>query len=368
LSVHVRLIGRLGNHMFQYAVGRLLSRHLGYQFACEESGHDIFEMWRGLNVGRPASLTKLRSWFPNARLIIPGKSYEAPIESYEIDKNPKWDGHVIDFPSIISDTRPRQIKLCGYFQRMEYILDHKDEVKQWYTIAPTITPFEVHPRDVIVSFRRDADFGIKGWTLPFAYYESALRALSSIDTTYVVGTGVDDQVRAHFRPYKPVFYDGDPIEQFAFMLRFRRIILSNSTFAWWAGFLSQAEEIYAPRSIGGAMYAFSGYGSVDLHMREQRYKEVNVETSQKFTLLRVNPGFLARSGSALPNSSLKHLKPHNELEVEHEAVWQWLRTQAEPFGLDDLKRVYGASDIYEFAKRLISLRIVVLEPTYYYDR
>ena len=43
----------------------------------------------------------------------------------------------------------------------------------------------------------------------------------------------------------------DPLKTMAFVRRFGRIAISESTFSWWASYLSEAEEIYFPISVSG---------------------------------------------------------------------------------------------------------------------
>jgi hypothetical protein len=118
-----------------------------------------------------------------------------------------------------------------------------------------------------------------------ANYEQVLSSLRNVRRVFVCGTGVDDQARRLLSKYKPIYYDGAPIEHFFFMTRFNRIVLSNSTFAWWAAFLSDAEELYAPRAPGVNAFGFTGYKDVDLHMREPRYHEVGDTSIAKFGFL-----------------------------------------------------------------------------------
>jgi hypothetical protein len=76
--------------------------------------------------------------------------------------------------------------------------------------------------------------------------------------------------------FETVVFDGTPLDQFILMRQAPRLILSNSPTAWWAGFLSDASEVYGPRSLVGDGYAFEGFGSVDLHPRDERYHGIDV--------------------------------------------------------------------------------------------
>ena len=59
------------------------------------------------------------------------------------------------------------------------------------------------------------------------------------------------------------------IGDFAFMASFNKIIISYSTYAWWAAYLSDATEIYAPYS----KVVKTHYGKVN----ESRYTYIATE-------------------------------------------------------------------------------------------
>jgi hypothetical protein len=96
----------------------------------------------------------------------------------------------------------------------------------------------------------------------------------------VCGVGIDDEIRRHLLPYDPIYLCGSAAEHFAWIQQFRRIVLSNSSFAWWAAFLSDAEEIYGPKTLDGSGYAFGGFGDVDLEIQEARYKAIGCKPEQ----------------------------------------------------------------------------------------
>lgn len=43
------------------------------------------------------------------------------------------------------------------------------------------------------------------------------------------------------------------IEDFKFIMSFNKIVVAQSTFSWWAAFLSDAQEIFAPLPEKGIM-------------------------------------------------------------------------------------------------------------------
>src|SRR6202035_4088230 len=98
------------------------------------------------------------------------------------------------------------------------------------------------------------------------YYRKVLLEMSGVGQVFVCGTCIDGSVRSALEEFSPIYYDGPPFFQFIFMQKFNRMILSNSTFAWCSAFLSDAREIYGPRSVGGVAFGFRGFGSVDLHL------------------------------------------------------------------------------------------------------
>jgi len=283
------MMGRLGNDLFQYAMGRILAEQLDFALDCRQEptppGRRI--AGRALDVGAQAALGDLTRFFPGAPLHMPGRRAGSPVQSFEWMPGVKWNGQTIDLPAVLQDQRRRQIRLRGWFQRYEYYAPHRHSIRQWFRMPSIRVPWRLRPADVLVNIRRGADYGLNNWTMPLSYYEDALTSFPSLGQVYVCGTCIDDNVRAHLAKFRPIYYDADAMHHFRFIQRFDRIVLSNSTFAWWAAFLSDASAIIAPRASHA--YAFTGFGDVDLHMRESRYREIAFTESVPFELLKRNP-------------------------------------------------------------------------------
>jgi hypothetical protein len=272
MSVRVKFIGRLGNNLFQYAVGRIVAQHHGLALDCRQSRHAIH-----ISVP-PPTLENLAFHFPNAPLRMPGLCVDAPVESHEVTPDGPWNGQSLDLQSILADKTPRQIRLAGYFQRFEYFAPYSAEIRQWFCFKHVTVPVKIRANDILVNIRRGSDWGSLGWVLSSSYYDRVLSGLPNPGRFFVCGIGIDDEVRERLKKYRPAYFSGTPMEEFAFITLFNRIVLSNSTFAWWAAFLSHATEIYAPRSASEDSYSYTGYQDVDLHMQHPRYREI--ETSE----------------------------------------------------------------------------------------
>jgi hypothetical protein len=288
MSVHVSLHGRLGNNLFQYVVGRLIAEHHGFALHCVSTPQAPQNSAHRLRLRGPATFQELNDFFPGAPLHLPGTDVSSPVESYELSSASDWNGQRLAVAAILANSRPRQIRLNGYFQDLHQLAPYAQCVRSWLKPAAVHTPHHVTPADVVVNVRWGLDFGLLGWILPLSYYHNALERIGHAGRLYVCGTGLDRELMASFARYDPVSFHGTPIEHFTFLQRFSKIVLSNSTFAWWAAYLSAASEIYAPHSVDGRGYAFTGFQDVDLHMRESRYVAIDVDrfASVEWTRLR----------------------------------------------------------------------------------
>jgi hypothetical protein len=59
-----------------------------------------------------------------------------------------------------------------------------------------------------------------------------------------------------FEKYNPIYHSKSLAEDMCFISSFDKILCSNSTFCWWAAFLSSASKIYFPNKIN-QLFGFS---------------------------------------------------------------------------------------------------------------
>src|SRR5262245_18334799 len=119
MLVQVLLRGRLGNNLFQYALGRIIAEHHGLQLVCTERPLRPEQPASALHMSGPSTLASLSRHFPGAPLRLNGHSFQTPVESHELERGGAWGGQTIALEHILADPTPRQIRLHGYFQRFE---------------------------------------------------------------------------------------------------------------------------------------------------------------------------------------------------------------------------------------------------------
>lgn len=229
-------LGLLGNQLFQFCLGKILSSELNVPLRCS-SIHG----------------------FPETFLY----------QDAQLSKNvcsETLTGHIIDLKRICADRTPRNIILRGIFARYEYFKKYKNKIKEWLRFD---TPIKKHqnPNDIVLHIRIHPGTYMY---LPPSYYEKALSS-THFDQVYICTNEPNDPFIKNFEKYKPIIKTTTSlnqlmehgknyteiiqltIEDFKFIMSFNKIVVAQSTFSWWAAFLSDAQEIFAPLPEKGIM-------------------------------------------------------------------------------------------------------------------
>ena len=250
--VYINLPALLGNRLWGFCIAKIIATELNYDLNCKS-------IW-----GFPNTYSHISS--------IPSNEY--PWEHRECF-------HDINLAEIISNKIPRNIKLSGYFQKYEYIKPYTDIIrKNWLKIDSAML-YKIDTNDIVVHVRfHDGQAPVK-----FEYYKKAL-AIAKYKQLYICTDEPFHPYIKQFDLYNPIIKSTQSfqsyfhstswddvtkmnIDDFAFMASFNKIIISYSTYAWWAAFLSNAMEIYAPYSKTGHTH----YGKVD----EIRYTYIDTD-------------------------------------------------------------------------------------------
>lgn len=206
--------GRLGNRLFQYAAVRSVAERLGYNFYGDHTlrEYPIFDLEYG---------------------CVDGEVAHEFIDTNQQNYNP-------DIFLVNDFTR-----LVGFFQSEKYF---SPNVREWFT--PKLPSPKTDDNVGYIHFR-GGDYGVWPWTiyqLPTSYYDDAKLRLKNINPNvqrFVVIT--DDKEAATIRFPEDEVVSGDINSDFMLLYSAKNVIISNSTFSWWAAWLNLNNIVIAPQ-------------------------------------------------------------------------------------------------------------------------
>ena len=209
--------GNLGNNLFQYVFGRLLAERLGLALEADPI-----------------------SGIPATGDAVEGEVYKGePL----VLRSQKPDLAVLQ-------AHPRQpILLTGYFQRAEYYTPYRDRIRKWLTMDIDCGPAP-GANDLVVGVRRGQDY-IPRHGIPLSYYDRAIEHVDH-DQLHICSDSSDDPfIKTLASKYGGIVRAPGALDNLRFITQFRQMVISNSSFLWWAAFLSDADPVIYPRPANG---------------------------------------------------------------------------------------------------------------------
>jgi hypothetical protein len=288
---------RLGNNMFQYALGRLLAERMGY--ALSE------EIRPGANYPFP---------FPNTWQQVNGVSVSDPIQHINQQR--------LDINALLADSSRRLIQLDGFFQIADYYLPHIKEIREWFKpshdmLARLETRFrEVNCDDLLIYIR----LGDYGWqSLTPQFYLTVIRQTSPRNI-YITTDDPNNSYFEAFNEYSPYFLSGTAIEDLLAARFFKRIVLSCSTFAWWAALLADPDEVHFPICEKG--FWSEEYNrnvptnEIDLRIDDPRYRYY-------YNCPQIGDNRISKGLISLSNASVADMVRIETLKFHHKSTALW---------------------------------------------
>lgn len=245
------ILGKWGNQLFQYAGTRLYAELNGFTHAFPRwQGNKVFQNIRHYTayeyaLSRILPTCQLNDLIANTRI----ERLRHILYGYRLP-------HTIPLANLYAHPRDN-INLYGYFQErmgIDMLLRHKEQIRRWFTVTKNID--EAVQREtrklgpyVGVHIRRGdwIRIGIAPPIEPFKEYITRLRG-----TRPVVVCSDSEEVLHTFKPLgitcvsnplpslDPVIFD------FLLLRDAATVIGSGSTFSWWAAYLGNRNDYYAP--------------------------------------------------------------------------------------------------------------------------
>lgn len=282
-KVIVRLMGGLGNQMFQYAAAMSIAIEWNAQLEVDlsllnnkVSSRD--EILRDFELGELfVGPFNRSSMFSSSRLypatnLIHHRIYSKVIRSFLPGDLRIQEEH---YPIIKSSPSASVVGLVGRFQSQRYFQNAENEVQSAFQFkkrlpasAQSLINLAAMPTTVAIHVRRGdyVSHPVYSKTLGFVGNEYLVTAMELAkkrignDVRFVVFSDDQEWCKSFFPSDVQVitesFLPNPAHSDFMLLSKFRNIIISNSTFAWWAAKLAepQASLIVAPKrwSASGA--------------------------------------------------------------------------------------------------------------------
>jgi hypothetical protein len=251
--ITTNLTGNLGNHMWQYASIRAIAEKLGYEWGINSTpSHDYY---KGMN----------QMYFMDVDF---GKPINGIIQEYH--EPWKFYSHVDNANVNMLDPNIFNIKdntillgkdgaAGGIFQSEEYILDRKKDIQEWYKLKQEyVSLYESKLNELgivldenlcVINFRGGEYRAFSFLILRKEYWADSINHMLSINPNMKFLVITDDvECARYFMPFEIPTLHIDIGFDFYVVNQAKWVILSNSTFGWWAAWLNnKTNKIIAPK-------------------------------------------------------------------------------------------------------------------------
>lgn len=247
--IAVTLEGQLGNQLFQYAFAMTTAAKLGVVYNMQIAAYpdEVVENFELIGPLTKSAADKISRLLFNLRYRLNA------IKTIRENQDEVLRG--------LSNNTLYQ----GYFQSENYFAGRRLDILQAFRLKQHLADlYEIHEaskldfdNSVVLHVRRgdylswgsDA-LGGPGLNLPASYYQKALAQIPNwSQLQIVVVTDAPADIPA-FLPFltKPVVISSSRFIDFQVMMHAKKLIISNSSFAWWAAYLNrQNADIFTPQ-------------------------------------------------------------------------------------------------------------------------
>ncbi len=270
--IRIVMLGRTGNNLFQYALGRVLSKRHGVPLVMDASWFNA-EGWGQVSCLKrlPLEATVRRGGSFGSRALrkVTGRHYW---EWRGVPVLRERDGHGGFDPSFLK--APADCVLMGYFQSPRYFGDIEEELRE--TLDLSRLPWESATRDMARRLRESETVAVHARRTDFVgreefdlcgpdYYERAMERLRQRLASPRFHFFSDDPAwcRGQFEGPDVEVVDfpvaaENPLHDLYLMSCARHHIIANSSYSWWAAWLArhEAQQVISPdRWFGGGIDA-----------------------------------------------------------------------------------------------------------------
>jgi hypothetical protein len=269
--IGIKLQGRLGNQLFQYAFAFATSKQLNTSFYIDQANQEFiiplyFNVPTNFSLFLERYLFSIRGYhnlfsyrFKRTWYKLLSKVFLSGTMTFEPDKSFEEISIVIK----------NNILFQGYFQSEKYFKSYSDSVRQLFSIKSQFVN-DYHQKYsnlfsdkkiITVHIRKDdylnlghLQLGGSDLSLPFSYYHKIIGKLNTADSLFVLITDDQEKIKSEFNYLDNVYFSEDHfINDLQHLINADICIIANSTFSWWGAWLNTKPDhkVFAPEYFMG---------------------------------------------------------------------------------------------------------------------
>ena len=246
--IAVKLHGRLGNQMFQYAFGLSAAEAIKTRLILLRPDLEDAVLHNYFTLGSNRFLLLLRLRF--ARYLKPQK---------QIHFNNEQSPRKVILSLANSTLYTGFFQSADYFKNIDLLVREHFQIRDSYARKFQEKYSHLSSRKYIVIHTRKTDYythgntrlGGEDITLDRIYYDKCLSNITNLHDYEVIVISDDiDLTKEDFKNYSNFHYESnEEIIDFQLMLHANILIISNSSFSWWGAYLNPDpnKKVYAPK-------------------------------------------------------------------------------------------------------------------------
>jgi hypothetical protein len=262
--ITTNLTGNLGNHMWQYSVCRTVAEKLGYEWGINPSPthdyHNGMNQMYFMDVNFGKSISNIQNNFYEKWIIYNGVNITPHDKNiWDISDNTHIWGHNGAFGAIL--------------QSEKYFNNNKNNVKDWFKIKKEYE--EIYSQKLnelgitldentcVINFRGGEYRSIPQVVCRNQYWKDSINHMLNLNPNMKFIVITDDPEFANsYMPFQIPCYHVEIGFDFYAINKSKWVILSNSTFGWWAAWLNDTANLILAPKYWASHNNSDGYWSV----------------------------------------------------------------------------------------------------------
>lgn len=268
--IRIKYHGRMGNSLLQFCFAKILSLELKQYLPIHKI--DFFPY-----TNQEFNACNKNVW-DDSIIVLRGKNaYVVDEIKNEMEKNGIRNiflrdscANYINFLKYKKQIREEWLSINQPYDKKN-LKDKKQFFVRKNGLMVPYTVDKIEEDDMVVNVRLgDIETKHKDRLLTIDYFKIILDS-QKINRLFIAAEDTGSKLLLPFDQYSPIYFvQNNYIDAFNFVRVFNRIVISQSSFCWWAAFLSNAKEIYYP-VVKNGHWVVPSKNNEDLRVNEDRY-------------------------------------------------------------------------------------------------